>query len=165
MEIRYLCIDGASSSSRSEADRLETIVHSITGRIPNVIEHSFLKSRTKHKLDEFFKIASPAFSVVVICKSQGAWRVLDYLQRNRNRLDGFDIRVVSIDPHHWAGSLVRRNPAAVFNTVNIYQQNEWPCGFEVINANNIILRDVTIDHWNIIHHPAVRAAIIRQSND
>jgi hypothetical protein len=158
----YLCVDGASQSSRKKQDTLEQIVRNVTSKDPCVILHSLFKSRTRKKLDWFFNLDHPCpVRVVIVCKSQGAWRVLDYLERHHAALKGRDIRVVSIDPHHWAEPILPRNPAASFDTVNIYQDNYWPCGFAVDHAHNIRIDRAHIDHWNIIHHDAVRAAILR----
>jgi hypothetical protein len=157
----YLCVDGASSSSRKKEDTLESIVFGITGKAPCVILHSLFKSRTNKKLDF---LLNPAWAridrLVIVCKSQGAWRVLNYLERNHEALQGLNIRVVSIDPHHWAEPVLPRNPAACFDTVNVYQINDWPCGYPVDFAHNVLIDRAHVDHWNIIHEPAVRAAII-----
>lgn len=156
----YLVVDGASASSRCEKDKLATVVEKITGEIPYEIDRSLNKKRTFEKLDEFFMVMKENFAsemletILIICKSQGAWRVLKYLKKHYEELNGLDILVLSIDPHHWAQAFVPRL-TAVFPTYNFYQRNRWPKGQLVKDAVNILLGNKNVNHRNIIHNDRV----------
>ena len=96
--------------------------------------------------------------VFIFCKSQGAWRVLDFLMHHK--YNHLKIKVLSVDPHHWANGIRKmfnRPKLKAINVpcINVYQTKHWPKGCFVGGAGNIHVEDSDFDHGNLVHHPAV----------
>lgn len=146
-----LILDGASASSRKHGDRLIDIASSVLClsyyQVTEIKKTWFARS-TDTKLKSFFSNLKPKSKVIALCKSQGAWRTIDHLMRNK--YPGIEIMLISIDPHHWIKK--RKLSTDLKSAYNLYQLNRWPRGQEVDGALNILMDDKKIDHNNIIHN-------------
>lgn len=155
MKRRILVVDGASDSIKDTPDLLENVVNEIYPYyLPLEINKSMRGRKTAAALRLFFETYG---RTTIICKSEGAYRVLQWLADNYDWNASRDIRVVSIDPHHWLAPFERKLKA-VFATTNIYQENKWPKGKPVDGANNIKMPPGW-GHTNIVHCEAVKIAI------
>lgn len=116
-----------------------------------------------------------ADGVLLVGKSQGAYRLINWLQSENNRaLIGVPYRVLTIDPHDWLGKLRPfKKPLSLPDdlqlkyAINIYQNREWPKGSPVEDSQNILIDTdkqaepyciETLDHYNIVLTKAVKNA-------
>jgi len=164
--MRYVLVcDGASASSRDSAHRVAGIVRGVLydkrhDICIHEIERTLLDRKTDKELGRFLRNVSHP-ELLIVCKSQGADRVIRHL--NKNKYPDLVIRVIAIDPHHWADGVRRlfKRPglaiAGGINCVNYYQLNEWPKGCKIDGALNLQLENV--NHWNIIFHKSIKRAI------
>lgn len=164
--MRYvLVVDGASASSRDTGNKLIGVVRGcLADRLDRIhiheINQSFFANRTDAAIGAFIRVIPKGASLLIVCKSQGADRVVSHLMHNR--YPEITIRVISIDPHHWATGVRRlfSRPglwAEGYSCANYYQSHHWPHGAKITGALNLEVENV--NHWNIIFHKAIKRAI------
>lgn len=154
--MKIIVIDGASASSSDE--KLEYVVYNATGHKSTVIRHSLFKRRTMRGISAAVKTVPKDESIVFVAKSQGAWRLLDWLKTIADEQDAFRFWIITIDPHHWFFGSRPIMISSIWNVTNIIQKN-YPAGAEVLRVQNEILTYPLISHDNIIFSFQVRRAI------
>jgi hypothetical protein len=124
----------------------------------HLIKHSLFKRHTMEEITRLVSSFAPDERVLFVAKSQGAWRLLNWLKKCDIGVNMSRFHAITIDPHHWfMGSM-----SIDCNRPNLIIQNFWqdtndPKGAHVIGASNLWLGD--FDHWNIIHSHTVSSAV------
>ena len=163
--MKIIVVDGAGASSRRLEDRLGSVVSWTkvwySTKFPIVeIKHSLFKWSTNRRLSRELRDLGPDEWCLIVAKSQGAWRVLDWLRKTKATVLFPRLHVITIDPHHWFMAdcgIECSRPGLLIE--NFWQRAEHPKGFHVLGASNTLITGV--DHWDIIHSEQVRAAIER----
>ena len=160
--MKTIVIDGASASSSDV--KLESVVYNETRQKSTVIRHSLFKRRTMRGISSAVKTVPEDESIVFVAKSQGAWRLLNWLKMRADEQDSFRFWIITIDPHHWFFGSLPIVISHMWSVTNIIQTN-YPAGAEVYGdykmsrVQNEILTSPLISHDNIIYSLQVRRAI------
>ena len=159
--VNVITLGGASNSSAGTKieDLVRSIAHEERVRIDaDHIDHTILNRRTARAISEAVADCDYGAPLLVVGKSQGAWRFADWARKNPVFFNRPNTRVVTIDPHHW---LLGDKPIRVGNRLcpwtNFMQKEDYPKGAQIFKAHNVLLEGC--GHWNIVENHVVREHI------
>lgn len=155
-KISVLIIEGASASSMRKSERTASILQGYLTAEHNVevtvIPRSWAKTKCFNAILDFFKTANRR--VLVVGKSQGGDRLLQWLNEFDHIAKSRDIRVLTIDPRNWSDpGISRRLPN--MQGINVYQRRSAIKGYLVNGAQNFLIDSDQVNHFNIVRSQTV----------